>query len=252
MQALTLPARRGWRWITDGYLLYSKSRLMLSLIVFAYWLLMMMVNSVPFIGQVIATVCLPAMSVSMMNAFRTIERGGVVAPTVLFSGFAENLQALLVLGGTYLVAALGIFSLTSLIDDGVLFNLFVVGGQFDSSLATSNIFLAAQVATVLFVPLVMAYWYAPVLAAWHGYPAVKSLFFSFVAGVRNWRAFLIYVLGLLACGLGMILLSVMVSAMLAGGGKLSFLIAGFIGMPIVYASFYVSYRDVFVAVGEEA
>ena len=72
MQALTLPARRGWRWITDGYLLYSKSRLMLSLIVFAYWLLMMMVNSVPFIGQVIATVCLPAMSVSMMNAFRTI------------------------------------------------------------------------------------------------------------------------------------------------------------------------------------
>ena len=98
----------------------------------------------------------------------------------------------------------------------------------------------------------MAYWYAPVLAAWHGYPAVKSLFFSFVAGVRNWRAFLIYVLGLLACGLGMILLSVMVSAMLAGAGKLSFLIAGFIGMPIVYASFYVSYRDVFVAVGEEA
>ena len=50
----------------------------------------------------------------------------------------------------------------------------------------------------------------------------------------------------------MILLSVMVSAMLAGAGKLSFLIAGFIGMPIVYASFYVSYRDVFVAVGEEA
>ena len=98
----------------------------------------------------------------------------------------------------------------------------------------------------------MAYWYAPVLAAWHGYSAVKSLFFSFVACWRNWRVFLVYLLGLFLCGLAMILLSGLVSAVLSGAGKLSFLIAGFIGMPIVYASFYVSYRDVFVRVSEDA
>ena len=252
MQALTLPARRGWRWITDGYQLYSKSRLMLSLIVFAYWLLMMTVNSVPVIGQILATVCLPAMSVSMMNAFRRIEQGGTIAPPVLFSGFAENRQTLLVLGGVYLAAALSIFAVTAVIDGGVLFRLFVVGGQFDESLSADGVMLAAQVATLLFFPLVMAYWFAPVLAAWHGYPAAKSLFFSFVACWRNWRVFLAYSLGLLLCGLTMLFLSGMVSALLAGVGKLAFMIVGFIGMPIVYASFYVSYRDVFVRVSEDA
>ena len=109
MQALTLPPRQGWRWIVDGYRLYSKSRLMLSLIVFAYWLLMMTLNAVPVLGQVVATVCLPAMSVSMMNAFRRIEHGEAIAPPILFSGFAENLRTLLVLGVVYLVAALGLF-----------------------------------------------------------------------------------------------------------------------------------------------
>lgn len=252
MQALTLPPRQGWRWIVDGYRLYSKSRLMLSLIVFAYWLLMMTLNAVPVLGQVVATVCLPAMSVSMMNAFRRVEHGEAIAPPILFSGFAENLRTLLVLGVVYLVAALGIFSLTALIDGGTLFNLFVVGGQFDESASTSGVMLAAQLATVLFFPLVMAYWYAPVLAAWHSYSAVKSLFFSFVACWRNWRVFLVYSLGLFLCGLAMILLSGLVSAVLSGAGKLSFLIAGFIGMPIVYASFYVSYRDVFVRVSEDA
>jgi hypothetical protein len=35
----------------------------------------------------------------------------------------------------------------------------------------------------------MAYWYAPVLAGWHGLSPAKALFFSFVACLRNWRAF---------------------------------------------------------------
>lgn len=252
MQALTLPARRGWRWIIDGYEIYSKSRLMLSLIVFTYWFLMMMVNSVPVIGQVVATICLPAMSVSMMNAFRRIEQGGSVAPQLLFSGFACHLSTLLMLGGIYLLAALAIFSISALIDGGVLFNLFVVGGQFDDSLSTSAVLLGAQIATALFFPLVMAYWYAPVLAAWHGHSAAKSLFFSLVACLRNWRAFIVYGLGLMVCALAMLILSGMVSTLLSGAGKLSFLIVGFIGMPIVYASFYVSYRDVFVVVDENA
>ncbi|WP_319242329.1 BPSS1780 family membrane protein [uncultured Propionivibrio sp.] len=252
MQALTLPARRGWRWIIDGYAIYSKSRLMLSLIVFSYWLLMMTVNSVPVVGQVIATICLPAMSVSMMNAFRRIEQGGPILPPVLFSGFSAHVPILMTLGGIYLCAALLIFAVTSLIDGGVLFNLFVVGGEFDETLSTNAVLVAAQIATVLFVPLVMAYWYAPILAAWHGYSAAKSLFFSLVACMRNWRAFLVYGFGLIGCGIALLMLSGLVSSVLSGAGKLSFLVVGFIGMPIVYASFYVSYRDVFVAVDENA
>lgn len=252
MQALILPARRGWRWIVEGHRIYAKNRLMLSLLVFGYWLLMMTVNSVPILGQIVATVCLPALSVSLMNACRRIEQGAPLTPQVLFSGFSENMATLLVLGGIYMVAALSIFAATALVDGGTLFRLFVVGGQNEELASPGSIMLAAQVATVFFLPLVMAYWYAPVLAAWHRYPAVKSLFFSLVACLRNWRAFLVYSLSLLMCGLALLLLASAISAMLSGAGKLSFLIVSFVGMPIVYASFYVSYRDVFVAVSEDA
>jgi hypothetical protein len=39
----------------------------------------------------------------------------------------------------------------------------------------------------LMVPLMMAYWFAPVLAAWHRLTFGRSLFFSFVACWMNWR-----------------------------------------------------------------
>ena len=252
MQALILPARRGWRWIVEGHQIYSKNRMMLSVLVFGYWLLMMAVNSVPLIGQIVATICLPALSVSLMNACRRIEQNEALTPQLLFSGFSEHLRTLLILGGIYMVAALAIFSATMLADGGTLFRLFVVGGQSDEVPAPGSIMLAAQVATVLFLPLVMAYWYAPVLAAWHGYSATKSLFFSLVACLRNWRAFLVYSLGLLGCGIVLLIVASSVSAAFSGAGRLSLLVVSFVGMPIVYASFYVSYRDVFVAVSEDA
>ena len=252
MQALILPARSGWRWIADGYRIYSKNRLMLSLIVFSYWLMMVMVNSVPVLGQIVATVFLPAMSVGLMNACRRVEHGESIAPQVMFSGLAENLRTLLLLGLIYLLAALSIFALTSLIDGGTLFDLFVVGGQFDETSSPGAMMLSAQVAMALFVPLVMAFWYAPVLSAWHGYTAGKSLFFSLVACLRNWRPFVVYSFGLLVGGLAMIIVAGLLSAVMPGMGRAALFAVAFFGMPIMYASFYVSYRDVFVSVDENA
>ena len=112
-------------------------------------------------------------------------------------------------------------------------------------------------ALVLFVPLMMAYWYAPVLAAWHGLSPVKSLFFSFVACLRNWKAFLVYSLsvffaGLLIPGLILNILGLFFSGQSNPALILLTLMVVFIGMPVLYASFYVSYRDVFVTIDEDA
>ena len=53
---------------------------------------------------------------------------------------------------------------------------------------------------VLASPLLMAFWFAPLLTAWNGVGAGKSLFFSFVASWRNWRAFAMYGLTLAVVG----------------------------------------------------
>jgi hypothetical protein len=249
MQALTLPARRGWYWFYDGYRIFRKNRLMLALIVLCYWLMMIVVNSVPVIGQIAVTVLIPIFSVSLMNVCRLVENGGRVIPQLLFSGFNKHLRELVVLGAAYLVAALAILGASALFDDGALFQMFTIGRQPD--LTNGSVLVAAEIALIAFAPLMMAYWYAPVLVAWHDLPPGKSLFFSFVACARNWRPFLTY-------SLAVVLAFALVPAFVRGvfaalvPGAMGFfttvltMVVVLILAPTLYASFYVSYRDVFV------
>jgi hypothetical protein len=226
---------------------------MLSLVVFSYWMSMIFVNSVPVLGQVVATVLIPVFSVSLMNACRLVEHGGRLTPQLLFSGFQRKLRPLLILGAGYLVAACLILAAVSLVDDGALFRMFAFGRELPRD--NGQVLLAAQLALAAFAPLMMAYWYAPVLVAWHDVPPGKSLFFSFVACLRNWRPFLTYSVAVLiffalipALGRA-IILAYAPMAMGFYGIAMSFVVV-LILAPTLYASFYVSYREVFVVVEE--
>jgi hypothetical protein len=258
MKVQILPARQGWRWLLEGFGIFRKFQFMLPLIVLSYWMLMVILNSVPVIGPIAATLCIPVFSVSLMNVCRLIEQGEAINPSLLISGFRVNLRTLLILGAIYLGVALGILGLSSLIDDGQLFNFFIAGKDAGAPQAgNAAAMLSAQVALLFFIPLMMAYWYAPVLAAWHNLSAGKALFFSFVACLRNWRAFVVYALAVFIIGglLPAVVLN-MVSAALGGEGRpflvVVTLLTVFIGLPVLYASFYVSYRDVFLSIDENA
>jgi hypothetical protein len=103
---------------------------------------------------------------------------------------------------------------------------------------------------VLASPLLMAFWFAPLLTAWDGVSAGKSLFFSFVASWRNWRAFTAVRPGAGAGRRGaagpdpdhrrpdlagsLVILSVALRMLLI-----------FVLAPTMVASVYLSYRDVF-------
>ena len=256
MQALTLPSRRGWRWLAEGFAIFRRNQLKLSLAVLGYWILMALINSVPLIGQLAATLLIPAFSVSLMNACRLLEQGSVLPPQLLFSGFQQNLRALLMLGVVYIGVSVAILGIVAVVDGGVLFRLVVLAQTPDEKTLTGDpVMLAGQLALLLFTPLMMAYWYAPVLVAWHQLSVGKALFFSFVACRRNWRAFLVYSLAIVLVGaLGPGLLVGLLSAVFAGGTQLvSVVLTSLIVLvllPTLYASFYVSYRDVFVSIDE--
>ena len=145
-----------------------------------------------------------------------------------------------------------------MIDGGGLFRMAVLGQRAEEPAGDGDSSLAAIVmAITLSLPFMMAYWFAPVLAAWHGLSAGKSLFFSMVACLRNWRAFVVYFLSIAV--FGMLLPGLLVGAitiLLPGGGEMmsvalsSLLVV--VLMPTLYGSFYASYRDVFVVVDENA
>jgi hypothetical protein len=258
MQALKLPARRGWLWLLGGFAIFRKNPPVLTMLVVSYWMLIALLNLIPVLGALVATLCIPAFSVSLMNACRELDQGRTIGPQFLFSGFRQNLRALLMLGGIYLGATIAILGVSAMADGGLLLQMMLAGKQPSEEALGSGQFLAAtQLALLLFTPLMMAYWYAPALAAWHGFSVSKALFFSFVACLRNWRAFLAYAAAMLLFGIllpGFVLGSL--AAMLPDSvnffGLLFTIPIFFVLVPTVFASFYVSYREVFVSIEADA
>lgn len=256
MQTQTLPAAAGWGWIATGYAIFRRNPPMLALLVVCYWITVVFLNVLPVIGALAASLVIPGLSVGLMQAARDLDRGQPVGLPTLFGGLRQNTRTLLALGALYLACTLGILGLSALLDGGELFSFMLSTKAAErEAMESADFLLPALFVMLLMAPLMMAYWFAPVLAAWHGLGVGKSLFFSLVACWINWRAFLTYGAGLLlVAGLipGVIfglLLGVLSGA---GGGSL----ASFIIMPLmavvalivfstVYASYYASYRDVF-------
>lgn len=89
MQALTPPARRGWRWLAEGFGISPQSAQ-----AFARRAQLLDADGVdqrlPLIGQLTATLLIPVFSVSLMNACRLLEQGSPLPLQLLFSGFQQT------------------------------------------------------------------------------------------------------------------------------------------------------------------
>jgi len=231
---------------------------MLTFLVVSYWALMALVNIIPVLGTIVTTLCIPAFSVSLMNACRAIDRGTPLGPQLLFSGFRGNLRSLLLLGAIYLAATVGILAVSALADGGALMAMMLAGQKPAEELVNDgSLLLATQIALIFLCPLMMAYWYAPVLAGWHGLSPAKALFFSFIACLRNWRAFLVYSLAIIVVATlvpGLIL--GILATLLPGSAALLAIVMTVLLIlvlaPTLFASFYISYRDVFVTFEDDA
>lgn len=252
-QARIVPAAHGPGWLGQGWRLFRVAPLAWLLLVFAYWFLMTLVSVLPLIGVVAASLLVPPFSVGLMAASRAAERGAPVALGLLFDGFRRRADVQLTLGGIYILSLALLLATTALADGGALARWMLAGEPPEAETIASGAFLLAiLVAAVLYVPVMLAFWFAPVLAAWHGIGAVKALFFSLFACLMNWRAFLAY--GIAAALLTMVPPLVVLSAaglFAHGAGRASIVSLVFpliiFLLPTLFASFYASYRDVFGA-----
>jgi hypothetical protein len=257
MQALTLPAANGWQWLRDAFALYRRNPLLLTLAMLSYWFSIMALSLLPFVGMLLAPLLTPALSVAIMNVCRALDGTN---PSPAANGEAlqryhrqmvANGRPLLWLGAVYFVYSLAAFGLASLLDGGALWNLLSAKEPLTAEEIQAGTYLPGlQIFLLLMLPAILAYWFAPMLTAWHSLPVAKSLFFSLVASWRNWKAFTVYSLALI--GLTAILPGVLlglvasISPTLAGLLSTAFLFAllAVLG-PTLFASFYISYREIF-------
>lgn len=251
MRAQTLPPAAGWQWIIGGFAIFRRNPIMLGMLVVAYWFTVLFLNVLPVIGVLVASLAIPGLSVGLMQAARHLDRGQPIGLQTLYGSFRENTRTLLALGALYLGCTLGILGLSSLVDGGDLLKFMLSSSPVErAALEDADFLWPALFVTLLMMPVMMAYWFAPVLAAWHRLSLGRALFFSFMACGMNWRPFLSYGAGLLL--LAGILPGVLLGVLLLiapGAANLATAIVTLpmvlIVAPTIFASFYVSYRDIF-------
>lgn len=251
MRAQTLPTAAGWRWIATGFAIFRRNPPILALLVMTYWFTLIFLNILPWVGTLAVYLIVPGLSVGLMQAARNLDRGQPVALQTLFGGLQENSRTLLALGALYLCCTFGALGLSALIDGGDLFNYMLASNKVErAAVEDADLSLSVLFVSLLLLPVMMAYWFAPVLAAWHRLSLGKSLFFSFVACKLNWRPFLAYFLGLfLVAGLipGILLGTLLIIFPGAQAFMTSVVIVPvtLIIAPVIFASFYAAYRDIF-------
>jgi hypothetical protein len=253
MSARVVSFASGARWLAEGWRLFRVSPALWLALVFSYWMLMTTVSLVPVIGLAAAMLLIPAFSVGFMAASRSCERQGKLDLLLLFEGFRGRVVAQLLLGGIYLALLATLIGATSVADGGSLARWMLTGRRpNDEALQSEDFFLALIVAAGLYVPIMMMFWFAPVLAAWEAMGPVQALFYSFFASLLNWRAFLGY--GVVATLVTVVIpFLVLGGVVIASGGRLNvnattliFPLLIFL-LPTLFASFYASYRDIFRA-----
>lgn len=235
--------------MATGWQLYRLSPARWTLLVFAWWVLVAVLNRVPYVGPLAATLLLPAFMMSFMAMCEEVRHGRPLRPALLLAGFQTRPGPLIALGGLYLASIVAVLALSSLADGGLLLN-WVMWAQAppDEAIRDGTVSKSLLLASVLGTPVFAAFWFAPILAAWEGMGAGKSLFYSFFGCLRNWRAFLVYGLAVTFAAV-MLSLLVVIGAVASAGNPAAarglLLAATLMMMPTLFASFYVAYRDIF-------
>lgn len=257
MRARVVSTLRGARWLPYGWRLFKAAPIGWISMVFAYTFVITATSLVPLLGVVVATMMVPAFSVSFMAASRAAERGQELGLATLMSGFRENPRAQVALGGLYAAGIFLVLASSMLVDDGSLARWLASGKRPSAdTIGTDGFQYAVLVAVTLYSLIMMLFWFSPVLASWHKLSVPKALFFSFFAVLMNWRAFIAY--GIVTAIVTVAVPFATILALTAAtSGKAQVTAAGLlfpvllIIMPTLFGSFYASYRDVFEEQAEE-
>ncbi|MEY3201774.1 MAG: hypothetical protein RIR70_1324 [Pseudomonadota bacterium] len=249
MRAEKFPVEASARWIAQGFALFRKGPGFLNFLWFATWLGVVMISLFPLIGQAVGSLVMPGLLAGILNGCKALERGDKPNPAVILSAFESSKRAMVGIGVVYLLVSSLIFAVSLILAGDALEPLLGGKGsatQIDPALASQ---LLVQLLVTLYVALLISSptLVAAPLAAWHGLPMGKALFFALMGMVRNLSPLLALYAAwiLISFGLPWLVLSIapgVVKNLLQL--VLSFALA-FVVLPTTLASFYCAISDIF-------
>ncbi len=228
-----VPAAHAWRWIKDGFsMVFGCPAAWIGAVVI-WTILNMIMSLIPLVNFLAALVTAVFMGGIMLGAHDQ-HSGGRFTIGHLFAGFSTRFGPLFLVGVLYMVGMIALVMIVVLLVGG----LFAVTAGLPGSAtdlptgppAAPVILLPALVSVALTIPLLMAYWFAPALVALDDVAALAAMGMSFRACLRNILPFLLY---------GLITLVLLIL------GAIPLLLGLLIVIPVIVASVYASYRDIF-------
>ena len=279
MQARRLPAMRGPLWLLAGFRLFRRNPALLTALTLFYLLVVQVLGGLlPGIGPILLPLVLPALTLVVANGCRLVDEGRAPGKAALLAGIAGNGPAMLRLGGLQLLGMLLLLLVNLALNGGSdPFAALEAGAPAGAPAegapgpqgspgsgapgdpAAEAVALGALMQLMLLAaPLIVAFWFAPFLVGWDRVAPFKAVFFSTVAAWRNWRAmgafaFAVVAVGGILPGFLLILLGQIPGVSLGAVFIALRLLLAFVVAPILTASVYVSYVDIFrPAVDENA
>lgn len=236
-----IAAKTGWLWLKQGLTLFRQQPAALTTLLFANVLLVLLLHAIPLLGQFIAVLLIPSLSMALMQACLLIDSKQRVTLPVLLTGFQKPLVFTLCKIG---VAHLAVVILTTvpgllLLGDG----LFSRTQLNPANISGSDAFVL-MTCSLLQIFFLIALAFAAPLATWQAMPAAKALFYSFFAVWRSARVFVV----MLLAWLGLFVLISTIPRLLLGNSMIGFVImawVGFIFILLLQCALFASYRQIF-------
>ncbi|MBK5941044.1 hypothetical protein CCR96_17650 [Halochromatium roseum] len=252
-------ASHGWYWITQAWQQFkAQPRVWLAAVALVY-LVTFALSLVPVLGSLATMILGPVFAGGLMLGAQSQERGGRPRVMAGFDGFSTHGGQLALVGLLYLGCLMVAFVLAGLI--AMATGVVTVGSMDALNSSDPDVVAAALgpglglfllVVMLTIVPVLMLYWFAPVLVALEGMTALEAMRMSFRGCWKNIIPFTVYGLALFFILLGASLILGVVSALLAAISETLMVVLMLLIMPLmlvfavlVVLSIYSAYRDVF-------
>jgi hypothetical protein len=241
-----VPAGHGWDWVLDGFRYFRANPGAWILAVLALLAVSVVVSLVPFVGGFVVSVLATLFTGGLMLGVREQHEGRPFRVEHLFAGFSNNpgqlgLVAVLYLAGTLAIGIL--MAAGMLLAAGPMLSTLQPGTMPPGDPAAlfglmgPAMLLPILLGALFLIPLMMAYFFAPALVVLDRLSATAAMRLSFMGCLKNIVPFLIYglvglvlvVLGAIPFGLGLLVVT-----------------------PVLAASIYAAYRDIYHGEGRLA
>lgn len=235
----TVEAGRGAAWLTEGFAYFRRGIgvwIGISIIMLVFFLVL---SLLPFIGGILMTLLTPVLVGGVVLGCRELDRGGSLSLNHLFAGFSRNTGQLILLGLLQYVATIVIMVIAAFIvmpfTGGMGSIMHFMHGMENGATGVPpamflGILLMMLISLALYVPVVMALWFAPALIILDDRTAIDALTDSFKGCLKNMMPFLIYGL---------------VGLVLAIVASIPLMLGWLVLLPVLLASLYLGYKDIF-------